>query len=137
MVVSRNFECFQYFNFTNFLEDKNLFQKTVKPFFFFKVLRLKTHHFHKKLSCQKPMLGQIEWWIQNGPTAKRGVLPVITIFFWNFFFSLRTSDKELISCTNYTNLNTGVLFEGAFSLWVSLNLRKCVQKNAFGGVVFL
>ena len=28
---------------------------------------MKTHHFHTKLPHQKPMLRQIEWWLQNGP----------------------------------------------------------------------
>ena len=32
-----------------------------------KVPRLKTHHFHAKLPCQKPMLRQIEWGVQIGP----------------------------------------------------------------------
>ena len=34
MIVTRNFECFHYFNFeTNFLENENLFQKTGVQFF--------------------------------------------------------------------------------------------------------
>ena len=49
------------------------------------------------------MLRQIEWWVQNGPIRKNGVLPVITLFFWEFCFSLRTSYKELIWCTNDPN----------------------------------
>ena len=38
-----------------------------------KILGLKTQHFHKKLPCQRPMLRQIEWGVQNGPTTKKGV----------------------------------------------------------------
>ena len=49
------------------------------------------------------MLRQIEWWLQNGPITKNGVLPVTTSFFWKFCFSLRTSYKELIWCTNDPN----------------------------------
>ena len=41
-------------------------------------------HFHIKLPYQKPMLGQIEWWVQNGPITRNGVLPVTTLFFGNF-----------------------------------------------------
>ena len=63
-------------------------------------LRLKTHHFHTKLTYQKPMLRQIEWWEQSGPITKNGVLPVTTLTFWKCYFSLKTSYKELISCTN-------------------------------------
>ena len=64
---------------------------------------MKTHHFHTKLPYQKSMLRQIKWWLQNGPITKNGVLPVTTLFFWKFCFSLRTSYKELICCTNNPN----------------------------------
>ena len=61
------------------------------------------HYFHTKLPYQKPMERQIKWWLQNGPIKKNRVLPVTTLFFWKFCFSLRTSYKELICCTNYPN----------------------------------
>ena len=57
---------------------------------------------------------------------KNGVLPVTTLFFWKFCFSLRTSYKELIWYTNHANVHIHIFwkcwvsFEGAFSLWVSL-----------------
>ena len=41
--------------------------------------------------------------MQNGPIAKSGALPVTTLFFWKFYFSLRTSYKEVIGCTNDPN----------------------------------
>ena len=62
---------------TNFLGNENLFQKTGVSFFSWK-LRLKTHHFHSKLLCQKLMLRQIEWRLHNGPITKSWVLPVTT-----------------------------------------------------------
>ena len=87
MTVSESFKRFQYFNFeTNFLENKNFFQKTGVP-----PLKLKTHHFHSKLLCQKPMLRQIEWRLQNEPITKSGALPVTTLFFWKICSSSRTS----------------------------------------------
>ena len=52
--------------------------------------------------------------------------------FWKFCFSIRASYIELI-CTNYPNvhihtfLSTGNLFEGAFSLWLSLKLILLLQ----------
>ena len=52
---------------------------------------------------QKQILRQIEWWVQNRPITKNGVLPVSILFFWEFSFSLRTSYKELIWCTNIPN----------------------------------
>ena len=69
VTISESFKRFQYFNFeTNFLENAPL----------------KTHHFHSKLLCQKPMLRQIEWRLQNGLITKSGVLPLATLFFWKF-----------------------------------------------------
>ena len=46
--------------------------------------KLETHHFHTKLPKQKPMIRQIEWWVQNGHITKNGVLPVTILFFGNF-----------------------------------------------------
>ena len=68
VTTTGDFERFQCFNFeTNFLKNK--------------VLRLKAQHFHTKLPCQKPILRQIEWEVQNGPITKNGVLPATTFFF--------------------------------------------------------
>ena len=47
-----------------------------------KPLTLKTHHFHSKLLCKKPMLRQIEWPVKNGPITKSGVLSVTTFLFF-------------------------------------------------------
>ena len=91
-----------------------------------KPLILKTHHFHSKLLCHKPMLRQIEWRLQNGPITNNGVLPVTTLFFEKCCFS-----KELlikiwfeIPTTQMFKLilfiSAVVLFEGVFSLWLSL-----------------
>ena len=74
------------------------------------------------------MLRQIEWWLQNGPITKDGVLPVTTLFFWKFCFSLRTSYKY--SWFNVPTaqmsifvlfVSAGVLYDSAFSLWATLN----------------
>ena len=70
-------------------------------------IRLKTkigkHHFHIKLPYQKPILRHIEWWVQNRPITKNGVLPTTTLLFWKICFSLRTSYRDLIWCTNGLN----------------------------------
>ena len=42
---------------------------------------MKAQHFYMKLLCQKPMLGQIEWEVQNGPITKNGLLPLTAPFF--------------------------------------------------------
>ena len=102
------------------------FSKTWSTIFNLKALRLETHHFDKKLPYQKPMLRQIEWWIQNGPITKNGVLPVTTSFFRNFFFSLRTSHKELIWCTNDLNVHIHTFGKrwGFTWGWLSLKWKK-------------
>ena len=42
------------------------------------------------------MLRQIKWGVQNRPTTKNGVLPITTLVFRKFCFSLRILDKESI-----------------------------------------
>ena len=49
------------------------------------------------------MVRQIEWWVQNEPITNNGVLPVTSLFFRKFCFSLKTFYKEVIWCTNYPN----------------------------------
>ena len=73
---------------------KEIFWKT-KTFCKNLLLRLKTQHFHTKVPCQKSMLRQVQWEVQNGPITKNEVLSVTTLFFWKFCFGLRTSYKEL------------------------------------------
>ena len=43
-----------------------------------------------------PMLRQLEWKLQNGPITENEVLPVTTLFFLKFCFSLKTSYEQLI-----------------------------------------
>ena len=45
---------------------------------------MKPQHYHAKLPCQKPMLKQIEWSVQNGPMTKIELLPLITAFLWKY-----------------------------------------------------
>ena len=75
-------------NYFNTLTLKQIFWKRET---FFKKLeycllvessRLKTDQFPTKLPYEKPMLRQIEWWIQNEPFTKNRVLTVTTLFFW-------------------------------------------------------
>ena len=57
----------------NFLKSENFFQKNWSNAFYLKLLRLKTQHFHTKLSCQKLVLTQLEWGVQNRTITKNGV----------------------------------------------------------------
>ena len=77
--------------------------------------RLKTYHFYSKLLWQKPVLRQIEWWLQNGPITKSGALPVTASFFWKIYSSFRISLKELIWCTNDPNVHIRI-FRKCWSL---------------------
>ena len=58
---------------------------------------------------------QIEWRLQNRPITKSGVLPVTAFFFWKICSSFRTSQTELIWCTNELNVNIRI-FRKCWSL---------------------
>ena len=108
------------FNFeTNFLKNANPFRKTLVPLFskIENILRFKTQNFHTKLLSQNPILRQIELGVQNGPIPKNGVLPVTTSFFWKFCFSLGTSYKELIWCTNNKNVDIHTFLNSWSFIW--------------------
>ena len=118
MTITEDFKRFQYFNSeTDFLENEKLFQRNWSTVFYLKAIILKTHHFHTKLPYQKPMLRQIKWWLQNGPIKKNGVLPVITLFFWKFCFSLRAFYIELICCTNNPKIDIGTFWKCWSFIW--------------------
>ena len=65
------------------------------------------------------------------------VLPVTTLFFWNFCFSLRTSYKELICCTNNPNAHICTFckcwsfIRGCFSPVIILNYGIMNNMNSF------
>ena len=69
--------------------------------------------------------------MQNGPITKNGVLPVTTLFFKFFLLNFLSVQEPLIkswSDVPKTQMSTfilfvsaEVLFDGGFSLWVSLS----------------
>ena len=65
------------------------------------------------------------------PITKNGVLSVTTLLFWKFCFSVRTSYKELILCTNYLNVNIH-LFRERWSFILGclfpVSILKCYSK---------
>ena len=84
-----------------------------------KVLRLKSHHFYTKLRCQKPMLRQIEWAVQNRPIAKNGVFPVTTFFFENVIKSwFNVPTTRMFIFIHFTSPKAS--FDSVFSLRVFL-----------------
>ena len=79
VTISEKFKRFQQFNFeTDFLENGNFFQKT--GVFKLKAIRLKTHHSHNKTAISEANV-ETEWWLQNGPVTRNGVLPLTTLLF--------------------------------------------------------
>ena len=115
--IAGNFERFDFKFKTKFLKLQILF-KNWCAVFYLKVLRLKTQQFHTKLLCQKPMLTQIEWEVQSGPITKNGFLPVSTIFFQKFCFSLRTTYKVLIWFTRHPNVHIHTFWKRWSFIWV-------------------
>ena len=77
MIITGEFERFHYFNFilTNFLQNENWAMAFNCKYYDGK------QDFHVKLYCQKPMLRQIEWEMQNGPITRNWVLPICTLLF--------------------------------------------------------
>ena len=60
-----------------FWKTKTFFKK-LKYCFLVEATKIENTPFPFKLLCQKPMLKQIEWRLQNGPITKSGILPVTT-----------------------------------------------------------
>ena len=85
-----------------FLKTKTFFKK-LEYNFLVESTKIENASFPHKTVISKANVRQIEWWVQNGPITKSRVFPVTTLFFWRFCFSLRTSYKELIWCTNDPN----------------------------------
>ena len=102
VTITGNFECFHYFKYEiKFLKNKNLFFKKLGNSFVVNSTTIES-----VTSIQNwPITSQIEWGVQNGPTTKNAVLPISTLFFWKFYFSIRTCYKELIWSTNYPNVH--------------------------------
>ena len=79
---------------------ETFFKKTEVPFFYLKVLRLKMHHLHTKLLCQKQMLRQIECGVQNEPITKKGDSPITTFYFYFLFLKNLSQIKSHLQKTD-------------------------------------
>ena len=73
-----------------FWKTKTFFKKLEYRFFFVESTKLE----NATIPCK-----------MYGPITKNEILPVTTLFFRTFCFSLRISYKELIWCTKYPNFN--------------------------------
>ena len=70
-----------------------------RTFFKSRVLRLKTHHFHRKIALSKANVKTNRIGSTKSTYRKERSF-ASNFFFWKFCFSLRTCYKELIWCTN-------------------------------------
>ena len=106
-----------------FSKTRTFFIKTGLPFLV-ESTSIENATFSCKIALKKPMLRLIEWGIQDGPIAKNGVLPVTTLVFRKFCFSLRTLYNELIWSTSRPKVHTHAFrkrWSFIFSLSVSLS----------------
>ena len=106
LTITRDFDCFQYFNFeTEFSENKHLFSKNY-PFlaentkiqnatFPYKNTLSEANAKTKRMVCTNRMGRQVECAVQNGPITKNRILRVTTLFFWKFCFNIRTSSGRV------------------------------------------
>ena len=84
------------------------FFKKFECCFLVETTKLKTHHVHSKLFYQKPILRQIEWWLQNEPITKSGILLVTTSLFGKSVSVLEPL-TDFIGCTNASNTHICIL----------------------------
>ena len=103
MTISESFKSFQSLTLKQIFWKRKTFFEKLEYYFLVETTKTENISFPWKLLCHKPMFRQMEWRIQNGPITKSGVLP--TLFFWKICSSFRTSWKELIWCTNDSNVH--------------------------------
>ena len=82
-----------------FSEGRKSFSKKLGDHFL--VGTTETTTFSYKTALSKTKAIQKVWGGWNAPITKNGVLPITTLFFWKFCFSLRNSYKDLTWCINY------------------------------------
>ena len=89
------------------------FFKTLEYRFLVESTKIENALFPCKTANQKPMLRQIECWVQYGAVTKNRVFPVATLI----CFTLRTSSKELIWCINDPNVHIRTLCKHWSFIW--------------------
>ena len=110
------------------------FSKKLEYLFLVAGIKIEKASIPYKTAISEPMVRQVEWWVQNRPTKMNDILPVTTLSFRKFCFSLKTSYKELIWCTNDPNAHIHAFCKRWSFIWryffpVSiLKLLKTVQK---------
>ena len=115
----------------HFLVENTKNIRELSSIIFLKALILKMHHFHTKPPYQKLNVKTNRMVSTKWIYHKNVVLPVTSLFFWTFCFSLRTPYTKGSFDVPMTQMpifvlfvSVGVLFDGAFSLLVSLKYLK-------------
>ena len=102
MTINEKFGRFQYFNFeTSFWKTKISFNKT-GVLFLVESTTIERETFPYKTALSEANVKTNRMGFTKGPIAKNGVFPATTLSFWKFCFSVRTFEKILIWCTDYT-----------------------------------
>ena len=92
---------------------KKTFFKKLEYRFLVESTKIKNASFPYKTAISEANVKKNKMLTKNGPITKNGVLPVTTLFFWKFCFSLRTTYTEFVFCTN----NPNALFCTFFKRW--------------------
>ena len=78
-----------------FWKTKTFFEKQENRFLV-ETTEIEKRHFHSKLLCQKAMLRQIEWRLQNGPIIKVEFCQQLLYFFGKFISVLAPLKKSYL-----------------------------------------
>ena len=110
-----------------FLNDNHSKNKTFKNLdyhFIFESTKIENKRFSYKTGW-KNLRG-----VQNGPTVKNGVLPLTTLYFRKFKFSIRTSYKYLLSCINYSNSHIYNFLKCLSFIWGCVFRYRILNRNS-------
>ena len=115
-----------------FWQTKNFFKK-LEYRFLVESTKIENASFSYKTTILEANIKTKKCWVQNRPTTKNGVLPVTTLFFWKFCFSLRTFYKELIWCTNDLNVHIPTFLKRKSFIWLCFSPESILntQENSF------
>ena len=136
MKITGDFRRFQYFNFEiSFLKNRNFFLKTGVISLSSKS-KIEKATFPGKASLSEANVATNRMVSTKRTYHKERSFASSYLIFLKKNFSLRTSYKEFISCTNYRNIHTDTFckqlsFEGVFSLWVSLTTARKATSQMF------
>ena len=118
VTITGNSEGFQYFDFkTNFLKNENRFQKNLEYHLFVESTAIENATFPHKTALSEANVKANRMGITKWIHLKEQSFARTILFFWKFCFSLRTSYKDLIWCTNYPNVHIHTFCKRCSFIW--------------------